>query len=634
MIRLSIHGSQQMVPARGRERVFFDRAAFVAAMILWGCCPPCGAQSTSPASHPVPALSVLNPVPALVSAEPATVTSLSTSVTILGTGFKPATVLKVNGVAVEAVYSSPTKLTATVTVPLGATGTIPVTATNPSPGGGTSTRLLIRLSLPTFTVSPATFSGGPVSMTLTGTNLWFTPVVTLDGKQIAFRVVSSSTLVASGYLPPWRTGTTTIGLSSGAGETPATTVKVPIAATAVSYDVASRFATQAAFGPRHDVIEHIQQIGLDAFITEQMNQPPLVYSPTDLCGTRWVFLTNATSGNSLLRARVSWAFQSFIVQQGLYILPTLIPWQHKMEVDAFGNFQQVLLDAASDASMGLFLNLAGNAAPSDPTIHPNQNFARELMQLFSLGDVMLNDDGSVKLDGTGNPLPSYDQATVLDMSRVFTGWNCDQTPDQFMIPYGCNYALPLVATESQHDHGQKTLFGTVVLPAGQDAATDRAMALKAVFNHPNVPAYVSRILIQRLVKSDPSPAYVARIAAVFKNDGTGVRGNLAAVIRAILLAPEARSGDTAPKASDGYLQEPLLFETFGMSLLGMTNTDGEPTYVPGLLGEDFDFSTTVFGYYSPTHTIPGTAINSPEFSLLNNLSLVQRSQFWWGMIQG
>ncbi len=215
-----------------------------------------------------------------------------------------------------------------------------------------------------------------------------------------------------------------------------------------------------------------------------------------------------------------------------------------------------------------------------------------------------------------------------------TGWWCDNTPDAFENPYGANYALPLVANESQHDHGQKVLFGTVTLPAGQDAATDRAAAINAIFQHPNVPPYVSRILIQRLVKSNPSPAYISRISAVFKDDGTGVRGNLAAVVKTILLDPEARAGDTVASASDGFLQEPLLFETFGMNLLGLVQTDGEPTYVPGQLGENFDYAPTVFSFYAPTDTIPGTTIVSPEFGLLNNLSLIQRSQMWWLMIEG
>ncbi len=128
--------------------------------------------------------------------------------------------------------------------------------------------------------------------------------------------------------------------------------------------------------------------------------------------------------------------------------------------------------------------------------------------------------------------------------------------------YGADWSQPLVANQSQHDKGQKTLFGNVTLPAGQTAEQDRTMALDAIFAHPNVPPFISRILIQRLVKSDPSPDYVKRISAVFKDNGKGIRGDLSAVVRAILLDPEARSGDSSPSPSDGFLQEPYLFETF------------------------------------------------------------------------
>ena len=579
-------------------------------------------------------ITILNPTPILIAAEPTALAQASTQVMFVGDGFTPDTELQVNGVLTPITYINGARITATINVPQGSTGLIPVTAITPSPGGGSSSSINLLIAPPQFQVSPAILAGGNVNLVVTGTSFSGSPVILLDGKKLPTTLVSSTTLSASGYLKPWKSGSVTVAVAPASGSTPTMQQSVPIAPTAVSYDTASRFATQAAFGPRHDIVEHIQQIGLTAFITEQMQQPIIHYSPAaPCCGPRLTFLQNAVTGNSLLRARVSSALQTFVVQQGLYVLPTLVPWQQKMETDAFGNFEQVLRDAASDTSMGLFLNLVNNPASSDPNVHPNQNFARELMQLFSMGDVMLNDDGTQQLDQNGMQIPSYDQTTVLNLSRVFTGWDCDHSPDPVMNAGGCNYANPLLATQS-HDQGQKVLFGNITLPAGQDAATDRDMAIAAVFNQPNVPPFVSRILIQRLVKSQPSPAYVGRISAIFKNDGKGVRGNLAAVVQAILLDPEARSGDTTATSTDGFLQEPLLFTTFGMSMLGMNSTDGEPTYVPGELGEDFDYSATVFGYYSPSYVIPGTTINSPESQIFNNLSMVQRSQFWWGMIQG
>src|SRR5260370_2679165 len=212
---------------------------------------------------------------------------------------------------------------------------------------------------------------------------------------------------------------------------------------------------------------------------------------------RTTFLLGAVNHNSLLRQRVSWALQSFVVTPGIFKVASLIPWQRKMEIDATGNYRQVLGDAASDSAMGRFLNLAGNAASEHPDVHPNQNFARELLQLFSIGPSMLNDDGIPQLDATGKPIPAYDQATILDLSRALTGWDNAPPVNPDFTFFEMDYSASLIATESKHDHRKKVLFGTVVLPAGQDAETDRKTALDARFNHPNLPPYVSRILIQR-----------------------------------------------------------------------------------------------------------------------------------------
>lgn len=486
-----------------------------------------------------------------------------------------------------------------------------------------------------ITVTPAILSGGPITLSISGSGFTASSIVMLDGKQLKTQVSSASTLIATGYLPPWRTGSSAIAIASASGGPTTSNISIPIAQTVVPYDTAARFATQAAFGPRHDVVEHIQQVGLDAFITEQMQQPPLTYSTAPGNTPRRTFLLGAITGNSLLRQRVSWALQSFVVNSGLFQQQTVIPWEQAMEIDATGNFRQVLQDTASNTLMGVFLNEIGNSWSSNPDIHPNQNFAREFLQLFSIGPSLLNDDGTLQLDSTGNPIAAYDQSTIIDLSRALTGWWYAMpaiTPD--MTFSGIDYSQPMAPLARTHDPGQKTLFGTVVLPAGQDAATDRQMALDAVFNHPNVPPFVSRILIQRLVKSSPSSEYVGRISKVFKDDGNGVRGNLAAVVRAILLDPEARAGDTNPAADDGFLQEPLFAEIYTMSLLQDSTIDDQPTSMPDHLGEPWMFSPLVFGFYSPSYVIPGTNINSPEFGLFNNLTAIQRSTYLWAMVEG
>jgi uncharacterized protein (DUF1800 family) len=461
----------------------------------------------------------------------------------------------------------------------------------------------------------------------------FTPdlVVSMDGQIMQTAVNSESSMTATGFLPPWRIGTALVSISSKSASTPLMEQPIPIAATAVSFDVAARFLTQAGFGPRPDLVAHVQKVGLDTFITEQEAMTPVSARSPSMGISR--IINNAVLGTTPLRMRVAWALQSFLVRSGIFIQATNFPFEEKMEADATGNFRDIMTDVSSDVSIGYLLNLIGNAAPRDPSVHPNQNFGRELLQLFTIGPVMLNDDGTVQTNSFGAPIPAYDEDTVLNVSRALTGWvNAPPLNPTFTF-YGADYSAALVPNEAQHDRGQKQIFDTL-LPAGQTATEDRTMTLDAIFAHQNLPPFVSRILIQRLVKSDPSPDYVKRVVAVFKDDGRGVRGNLTAVIRTILLDPEARSGDTSPSPSDGFLQEPYLFETFAMSITGFAGTDDQPAGVPCSLIECIYNPSTVFGFFSPSYIIPGTTTNSPEFQILNDITIINRSQILWGMITG
>ncbi len=321
-----------------------------------------------------------------------------------------------------------------------------------------------------------------------------------------------------------------------------------------------------------------------------------------------------------------------------YDYASYVHWELILENGAFGSYRTLLANMTADPRMGNYLNLAGNNVSGDAALHPNQNYARELMQLFTLGPVLLNEDGSVQMDSAGRPKPTYDQATLLDLSRALTGWNYATPRDPNFTVQGIDYSQPLVGREDLHDHGAKTLFGSVKLAAGQSMAEDRSQALDAIFEHANLPPFVSRILIQRLVKSDPTPAYVGRVAAVFKDNGQGVRGDMGAVVRAILMDTEARAGDTlragVEEKDGGFLQDPLLFEIFAANSLEQDYPDNQPTFVPAEIGESFWYPPSVNGFYSPAGLIPGTAIGSPEFGLLNDLSQVHRSQILYGMVSG
>jgi hypothetical protein len=204
--------------------------------------------------------------------------------------------------------------------------------------------------------------------------------------------------------------------------------------------------------------------------------------------------------------------------------------------------------------MGIYLSMLGNRKPNaELNIRPDENYARELMQLFTIGLVELNADGTPKLDAHNQPIPTYDQAVVEGFAHVFTGWHWACT---FGSPGNCGFSntlgtvpnqiLPMQLFPEEHDTGAKRLLTypnavKSVIPAGQTAEQDLADALDNIFHHPNVGPFISRQLIQRLVTSNPSPAYVARVSAVFDDDGTAQRGNLGAVVRAILLDAEARA---------------------------------------------------------------------------------------------
>lgn len=580
-------------------------------------------------------VTIVNPVPMPQSTTVSLLTQVSTPMGIHGTGFLPGSVVYVQGVPVPTTYVGNDWLGVNVELTKPTTGSIQLVVKNPGPGASSGS-ITLPASFPAMhSINPAKVTTGWQTFQITG--LGFTPstVVTMDGRLMNTTVNSPTSMTATGYLPPWNTSPTTlVAIEPQAGSVTTGSRPLQVAYPALSYDVAARFATQAAFGPRPGLVEHIQTTGLQGFLNEQFQQPALVYPAGVL--PRFPFLQNVTSGNTLLRLRVAMALQSFIDNQGITEeFQSYAPWEQTLETDAFGNFRQLMTDIVSNARFGDFLNLPGNVAMVNGVEHPNQNFPRELMQLFTIGTAMLNDDGTVQTDATGRPLPSYDQNTVLDLSRAFTGWNFGPVVNPAYTAFNIDWSQPLVAQNQNHDYGAKTLFGTVQLPAGQDAPTDRKAALDAIFQHQNVPPFVAQRLIQQLVKSNPTPAYVQRISAVFENDGTGVRGNLKAVVQAILMDAEARAGDTASvSASDGFLQDPLQWECFLLNVLQQTNWDGSSIYIPGELGQDWWHPVSVFGFYPAQFNVPGTTTNSPAFALLNDVSQLHRSQLTYGIITG
>ncbi|HYN23710.1 MAG TPA: DUF1800 family protein, partial [Pyrinomonadaceae bacterium] len=351
--------------------------------------------------------------------------------------------------------------------------------------------------------------------------------------------------------------------------------------------------------------------------------------------------------------RVAFALHQILVVSGLSPLNRaawMTPYLQALDREAFGNYRTLLKDITLNPAMGEYLDMRLSRA-SDP----NENFAREILQLFSTGVNELNLDGSTKLDAQGVPIPSYSQTTVNEFTRVFTGWNfaaaipSQEFPGQFVT----NYRDPMAPRGgTNHDTGAKTLFGTTLTgcPGANGAAniacaqTELTAALEIIFNHPNVGPFVGKQLIQHLVTSNPSPAYVSRVARVFNNDCdalyplqgcSGLRGNMKAVVQAILLDPEAR-GDVKTDPNYGKLREPAQYINGVLRAFNVKSFDRASTS-DGVLGvrSSVDFTgsldqpiflpPTVFSYYQPEYEVPGIKILGPAFVILSTSTTLRRA---------
>jgi hypothetical protein len=420
-----------------------------------------------------------------------------------------------------------------------------------------------------------------------------------------------------------------------------------------------RFLEQASFGPTPAEVARVQGIGFRAYLNEQFNAPASSYPtltlmPTDQgqgCPTgsaatcsrdnysmyplQLKFFQNALGGSDQLRQRVSFALHQIFVVSGREVdQPSwMAAYLQTIDRNAFGNYRQLLQEITLNPGMGLYLDMLNNSRSN-----PNENYAREILQLFSVGLDKLNLDGTPQLDAQGNRIPTYDQTTITNFARVFTGWRL--SPAKVTVIGGVsynvfNYQDPMIVTnENNHDTGQKILLNGAVLPAGQNSTQDLNAALDNIFNHPNTGPFIGRQLIQHLVTSNPSPAYVERVARVFNNNCaglyptnpcTGARGDLKAVVTAILLDPEAR-GDAKTDPSYGRLREPAQYITNILRASGATS-DGYLNPNSVNLDQDVFRSPTVFNYYPADYVIPGTTLSGPPFGILSTTTSLRRANF-------
>ena len=542
-------------------------------------------------------ISVMNPIPILTSATPMSFNPGSATIVLAGSKFITGAQVLVNGSPAVTTFNSGNQLTATVD--LTNPGNLDLQVLNPAPGPATSADLI------------ATVNGTP---------------------------------------------------------------PVPI----VSPDDAARFLEQATFGATDSDIRDVSLNGFQWWLNQQFAMPAAPSEPAveqalivnnppcasgDVTCNAMLFVENnqdedlvqdtfwqqSVTANDQLRQRVKYALsQMFVISSNNSTAIQNMPrgeasYYDMLGADAFGNFRQLLQDVTLHPMMGQFLSMLQNDK-GNATTDPDENYAREVMQLFTIGLWQLNDDGSQKVDGSGNPIATYSNTDVMGLAAVFTGfsWNVpgDTTDDAWSNC--CIYAgpgfgeelLPMQSYPSHHSTIEKDFLGVTIPASGSpDPDGDLKIALDTLYNHPNLPAFFSKQMIQHLVTSNPSPAYINRIAQVFKNDGTGVRGNLQAVVTAILLDPEAR--DTATDTGNpqyGKVREALLrYTEWARAFTAQSRTGSfdvgsteDPIYG---LGEMWLRSPTVFNWFSPLYTPPNSPIASanllsPEMQMTNVSTVV------------
>jgi uncharacterized protein (DUF1800 family) len=414
---------------------------------------------------------------------------------------------------------------------------------------------------------------------------------------------------------------------------------------------AVRLAEQATFGPSDALVAHVQAVGTGAFLDEQFAASgsryysskyvpagqQATFCPTDpdpTCGRDYYtlfqlqndFYRNALTNNDQLRQRVAFALSQIFVTSGLDINEAygMATYQQILLDNAFANYETLMTRVTLSSVMGDYLNMVNNDKPVQGT-NPNENYGRELLQLFSIGLWEQKIDGTYLLDASGQPVPTYDQSTVEGFAHVFTGWTYPLLPGTQQHSHNPkNFLGDMVGVAANHDTGAKSLLYGTVEPAGLPMDVDLANAIHNVFLNPNIGPFVSRQLIQKLVTGDPSPQYVARIAGVFNNNGSGVRGDMNAVARAILTDPEAR-GAVKLDPAYGKMREPALYVAAAARAV---NAKSDGVYfgpAASTLGQNLFYSPSVFNYYPPDYTVPDTSLVAPEFALMNASTYINRA---------
>jgi uncharacterized protein (DUF1800 family) len=439
---------------------------------------------------------------------------------------------------------------------------------------------------------------------------------------------------------------------------------------------AARFLTQATFGPTEAELANLTGNAYATWIDAQLATPPSYHrAAVNARAAEWIARGNEGGGSQgprhetwwqraltapdQLRQRMAFALsQIFVISQfgALDIHHEGVTIYYDMLLEhSFGNYRDLLEDVTLSPMMGTYLSMMRNRKPDPVTGHePDENYAREVMQLFSVGLSETHPDGTLKLDGEGMPVPTYTQEETVGLAHIFTGWGPhydDADPPRWSnnniasrndwFRYGYDALRPMSYYPDFHDTQERVILGGHVIPAGTDGVDRLRQALDAIFQHPNTGPFIAKQLIQKFVTSNPSPGYVARVAAVFNDNGSGTRGDLGATIKAVLLDYEARALAPRESYSHGKPSEPLLRVARALRVLpGNLPKPGDPNYYINLqysMPEQAPLlSSSVFNFYQPGYSNPGpiarAGLLSPEFQIFAETNALRQANQNLGMI--
>ena len=590
-----------------------------------------------------------------------------------GSNFTAASVVSVDGVNVSTTFVSGTKLRATATIAASQAGKkLAVKVVNPGLGGTTSGAVTFAVATadaptteppkteppkteppkteppktepPPTTPASVTLTLSPSGATLAPFNTrQFTATVggstnqsvTYSVNGIAGGNASVGTISGSGlYTAPSGGGAQSVTVRATSVATPtvfATATVIisgpPDAGTGqgTANLAAARLLEQATFGPTPASIVKVKQMGVDAWLEEQFNAAETaIPDPGGMnSGTlKASYISRLSTAPDQLRQRVAYALgQIIVISMNKNIYPNeIVPYLQILSRNAFGNYRTLLGEISTSAQMGKYLDIANSNKPA-PGSGAIENYPRELMQLFTIGLWQLNSDGSQVLDANRKPVSSYDQTAVQQVALAFTGWT-------FAGPNNNNwenFSGPLQPHDVNHDMRQKVFLGCT-LPAGQSTVTDLNATLDCIFRHPNVAPFIATRLIRSLVSSNPSSEYIQRVAAVFENNGAGVKGDLRATVKAILTDPEAR--DDA--GSTGRLRDPTQhLIAVVRALNGSIGPGNQLSWQMSRIGQEPLTPPSVFGFYSPLYRVPRVGVFGPEFQIYSPTDAVLRGNLIW-----